>query len=65
MYPGYGTGWVGPGGYTGYYPAPSQDPNIRLILEIRPYLRPNEGKSEVLHEVSQIWPQKGSQNASE
>ena len=47
-----GTGWVAGGGYTGYPPDTLPDPNIRHILVLRPYLRPNEGNSELIDEVS-------------
>ena len=52
VYPGYGTGWGTGRDYTGYYPAPSQDPQISHILRLGPYPRPNEGNSEVILKVS-------------
>ena len=44
-------GWLG-----GLYRVPSQHhpgTHIEHILALRPYLRPNEGKSEYIDEVSQ------------
>ena len=40
VYPGCGMAGVGWEGYTGYYPAPSQDPDI----DIFPRLRPTHGQ---------------------
>ena len=57
MYPGWGYGWVGPGGAIPVpYPA-VPGPIFSHILGIRPYPWPNEGNSEVFTDVSQIWPQ--------
>ena len=49
-----GTGWVAGRGYTGYYP-PSHPPCGRMsLLALGPYLRPNEGNSEVDENKPQI-----------
>ena len=58
VYPGWGSG-VGTGRVYREglyrYPSPSHPRTIfSLFLALRPYLRPNEAKSEVFHEVSQI-----------
>ena len=61
VYPGWGmAGWVREG-YTGTHPAPVPRTHIGHIPCLRPYPRPNKGKSEVFHEVSQI----GSKNELE
>ena len=65
VYPGYGTGWVPGEGYTGYYPVPSQDPNISHILRSEPYPRPNESNSQVNDEVSQDGSRIGSRYGPE
>ena len=44
-------GWVG---YTGYPPRHLPGPIFNIYLRLKPYLRPNEGNSEVNDEVSQI-----------
>ena len=42
MYPGYGTGWVLEGYYTGYYPVTLLDPYL-TYSKAKPYPRPYEG----------------------
>ena len=57
---GSGTGWV----VGGAIPVPTRYPYLPVfshILALRPYPRPNEGISEVFHEVSEI----GSRNDPE
>ena len=60
-----GVGWDegGSGGVLpGYTTRTLPGPIFSHILRLEPYPGPNEGNSERFHEVSQIWPQKGSQN---
>ena len=52
-------GWVPGGctgrGYTGTQPTLIPGPIFNHILKARAYLRPNEGNSKVIDEVSEIW----------
>ena len=54
MYPGWGMAGWGREGYTGTPPRHPPGPIFNLFLRLRPYLRPNEAKSHVIYEVSQI-----------
>ena len=65
VYPGYGDGRVGWEGYTGTHPATVPGSHIQSISGLKPYPRPNEGKSKVFSEVSEIGSRKGPDRVPE
>ena len=52
-----GTGREGREGYTGTHPVPVPVPVSEANLAPGPYLRPNEGKTEYIDEVSKMGPE--------
>ena len=65
MYPGYGTGGVLGGCYTGVLPSTLPGTHIQPYLASGPYLRPNEGISEVFMRFPRIGSRKGPEKGPE